>query len=430
MTFVELIESATSSASKRVAYFRAVLLVLAVVLIPKAAELAGLRFHAGSHKLIDFEGFYLAGQLVWHGTIGQAYHFVTMFALQKTLSNSETFQPWTYPPQFDVLVAPLALLPVGLSYAVFMISTLAAYLVTLRRIAAENFVPVLILLTPIIVVTIGCGQNGFLTGALIGLTCLGLQKRSAWAGLPLGLMIIKPHLAVAFAVYTLASKRWGTALVAAATVAATTILATVILGPAVWTAFLDGVREARIFLDRGFYPFFRMVSIYAAVRSFGFSGLVANIAQAVVAIVALGAVVIATHKFSLRRALGITAIATVLISPYEYDYDLMTLGIGLGFLLPDLATFGTNRERLVLYASTLFIGIFSIAQTVISSALSQDKVLGEDANLLSLGGLALIAILALTWRILLRERRACNTEVAVDRPAFADASLSPTAMVR
>ena len=95
-----------------------------------------------------------------------------MFLLQKTLSNSETFQPWTYPPQFDVLVAPLALLPMGLAYSVFTVSTLAAYLATLKRIAAENFVPALILLAPITVITIGCGQNGFLTGTLIGLTCL------------------------------------------------------------------------------------------------------------------------------------------------------------------------------------------------------------------------------------------------------------------
>jgi hypothetical protein len=428
MTFVELIESARSSTPRRVVYFRAILLIIALVLIPKAAELGGIWFRAGPHKLVDFEGFHLAGQLVWSGTIDQAYHFVTMFLLQKTLSNSETFQPWTYPPQFDVLVAPLALLPMGLAYSVFMVSTLAAYLATLKRIAAENFVPALILLAPITVITIGCGQNGFLTGTLIGLTCLGLQRRSAWAGLPLGLMIIKPHLAVAFAVYTLVNRRWGTGLVAAATVAATSAFATLALGPGVWTAFLGGVKEARVFLDHGFYPFFRMVSVYAFVRSLGFSGFVASAGQVLVALVALGAVVLASHKFSPRRALGVTAIATVLISPYEYDYDLMTLGVALGFLLPDLANFGTNRERLALYASTLCIGILSIVQTVISAASSPDKVIEESANLLSLGGLALVTILALTWRILWRENRTRSAEASVNVSSFVHVHSSPTAM--
>jgi glycosyl transferase family 87 len=418
MTFVELIESARSSTEKRAVYSRAVLLVIGLVLVSKAAEFSGLRLHAGPHKLVDFEGFYLAGQLVWRGTIDQAYHFATLFPLQKTFSSSETFQPWTYPPQFDLLVAPLPLLPIGLAYSAFMISTLAAYLATLKRVAAENFVPVLVLLTPIIVVTIGCGQNGFLTGALIGLICLGLQARTPFAGLPLGLMIIKPHLAVAFAVYTLINRRWGTAFVAAATVAATSALATIALGPAVWTAFLGGAREARVFLDHGFYPSFRMVSVYAVLQSLGFSGLVPSTAQVLVAVAALGAVVLASHQFAPRQALGITAIATLLISPYEYDYDLMTLGIGLGLLLPDLASHGTIGERLVLYASTLSIGVLSIVETVISAESNPQGAVGKDANLLSLGGLALLVILALTWRILLRERHVRSMDVSINRPDY------------
>jgi Glycosyltransferase family 87 len=428
MTFVEVIEIAKSSATKRALYFRAILLVIALVLIRTAAELWGVQFRAESHKLLDFDGFYIAGQLVWLGTIEKAYHFVTMFQLEKSLSSSDAYQPWTYPPQFDLLVAPLGLLPLGLAYCVFMIGTLAAYLATLRRIAAENFVPVLILLVPVIVITIRCGQNGFLTGTLIGLTCIGLQTGRSLAGLPLGLMIIKPHLAVGFAVYTLVNRRWGTALVAAMTVAATSALATVLLGPAVWTAFLDGVTEARVFLEHGFYPFFRMISLYAVVRTFGFSALVATTAQVLVAIFALGMIVLASRQLSPRQSLGITAIATLLISPYAYDYDLLILGIGLGLLLPDLTDLGTERERLALYALILFIGVFSIAQTVILSEPTSDKVIGEDMGL-SLGGLALVSILIISWRILRRshERHAGRIEVCVKRSTHVHANPPPTA---
>jgi hypothetical protein len=427
MTFVEMVEIARSSAAKRSIYFRVILVIIAFVLIPAVAEFWGVKLRPGAHKLVDFDDFYIAGQLVWRGAIGQAYHFVTMLQLQKPFSDSDSFMPWTYPPQFDLLVAPLALLPMGLAYSVFTIGTLAAYLATLKRIAAENFVPVLILLTPVIVITVRCGQNGFLTGTLIGLTCLGLLTRRSLAGLPLGLMIIKPHLAVAFAVYTLINRRWGTALVAAATVAATSALATVLLGPAVWVAFLDGVKEARIFLEHGLYPLFRMVSIYAVVRSLGFPALVASTAQILVAILALGMVVLASRQFSPRQALGITAIATLLISPYAYDYDLLILGIGLEFLLPDLVSLGTDRERLALYASSLFIGIFSIVQNVISSEAGPDKLVGKDADLLSLGGLALVAILVLTWRILLRshERRVESMEVPVEGSTYIHTNPSP-----
>jgi hypothetical protein len=230
-------------------------------------------------------------------------------------------------------------------------------------------------------------------------------------------MIIKPHLAVAFALYTLINRRWGTAFVAAATVAITSAAATVLLGPAVWTTFFDGAKEARIFLDRDFYPLYRMVSIYTAVRSLGVSALLANVAQALVAILALGSVVLASRQFSTRRALGITAIATLLISPYEYDYDLLTLGIGLGLLMPDLASLGTDRERLALYISVPFIGLFSLAQTVISSPSGPDKTYGDNAHLLSLGGLVLVAILIVTWRILLRSHETRAGRIPIKGPA-------------
>jgi Glycosyltransferase family 87 len=417
MTLVEVIEVARSSPAKRASYSRIILSIIALVMFFTAAEFWGVQFRAEPHTLVDFDDFYIVGQLVWRGAIEQAYHFATMLQLQKSFSGTNAFMPWTYPPQFDLLLAPLALLPLGVAYSVFMIGTFAAYLATLKRIAAENFVPILILLAPVILITVRCGQNGFLTGALIGLTCLGLETRRSIAGIPLGLMVIKPHLAVAFAVYTLVNRRWGTAFVAAMTVAATSALATVLLGPGVWTAFLDGVKEARVFLEHGFYPFFRMISVYAVVRTFGFPALVATAAQFLVAILALGMVVLASRQFSPRQSLGIAAIATLMISPYAYDYDLLTLGIGLGLLLPDLAGLGTGRERLALYALSLFIGIFSMTQALISS--DSHKALGEDTHL-SLGGLALVAILVLTWRVLLRTRgrRPGNMEVCAEKHAY------------
>ena len=411
MTFVETIECARESTEKRAVYFRAVLFMLVLVLVPTAAGFSGVHFRPGPQKPLDFDGFFLTGQLVWRGIIEQAYHYTTLFPLQVSVNKAETFLPWTYPPQFDLVVALFALLPKGLAYSVFMIGTLTAYLATLKRITAENFVPTLILLVPVIIITVGIGQNGFLTGTLIGLTCLGLQSRRSIAGLPLGLMVIKPHLAVAFAVYTLVNRRWGTALVAAVTIAATSALATVLLGPAVWTAFFDGTKEARIFLNHGFYPLFRMVSVFAAVRSLGVPALLANAAQAVVAMLALGSVVLASRQFSPQRALGITAIATLLISPYEYDYDLMTLGIGLGLLMPDFAKLGMDRERLTIYAFSLFIGIFSIAQTLISSA--SDKTLEDNGHYISLGGFLLATIFVVTWRILLRSHERCSRHIEI-----------------
>ena len=115
------------------------------------------------------------------------------------------------------LLLPLLCFSCGLAYSLFISGSLAAYFLTLRRIACESYVPILIITFPALIINIRCGQNGFLTGALIGLTCLYLRKGSALAGLPLGLMIIKPHLAIALAVYAIANRRWKVVAIALAT---------------------------------------------------------------------------------------------------------------------------------------------------------------------------------------------------------------------
>ena len=161
---------------------------------------------------------------------------------------------------------------------------MAAYLAILRRLAAESFVPVLIVTFPVLVVEIRSGQNGFVTGALIGLTCLYLKRGSALAGVPLGLMVIKPHLAVAFVIYSVATRRWKTAIVAGGTVAATTIAATLILGMQVWEAFFHSIKQAGFFLSHGYYPLYRMVSFYAVARTLGFPASLAMFVQAVIAV--------------------------------------------------------------------------------------------------------------------------------------------------
>jgi hypothetical protein len=141
----------------------------------------------------DFDAFYLAAHMVWRGEVHQAYDFPMFTRAQEAFFGAPRFLPWAYPPQFNLLIAPLAFLSYGAAYSVFTSATMAAYLLTLKRLSGNGFAVIMLATSPAILVTILCGQNGFLTGTLVGLTCVGLQGRNASAGLPLGLMIIKPH---------------------------------------------------------------------------------------------------------------------------------------------------------------------------------------------------------------------------------------------
>jgi hypothetical protein len=357
----------------------------------------------GSKSYVDFDVFYLAAQMVWRGEIKQAYSFATMEAAQEAIAGEKIFMPWTYPPQFDLVVAPLALMPLGLAYGIFAGGTLIAYLLILRAIAGTSFVPIVLTLLPAITVTMACGQNGFLTGTLIGMTCLGIQKGRSVAGIPLGLMVIKPHLALALALYVLMARQWIVAVIAIAIVVSTSVLATVLLGSEIWPAFLGGVKEAGGFLEEGLYPLFRMISPYAALRTFGLTAPLAYAAQIIVALLSLAIVVFSQFRgFSVRQSLGLTAIASLLISPYAYDYDLPIYGIGVALLISDLRRLGTTIERAIFYSLSFLIGLIGLAQTRLEISLATNPTNGAMLPM-TFAGIALVIILGLAWRIVTRD---------------------------
>ncbi|KQT11886.1 hypothetical protein ASG40_07740 [Methylobacterium sp. Leaf399] len=383
---------------------RVLLLLMPAVVLAKAATLAGLT-RIEKTELTDFETFHIVGRMIWQGRAAEAYHAGTMREVQRVVSGSDTFMPWTYPPPFDLVVAGVALLPVSLAYLLFTGATLAAFLLVLKRIAGEAFPAVLLAIFPAIVVTIGCGQNGFLSGTLIGLAALAFAGGRALAGLPLGLMVVKPHLAVAFALHAVAARHWRCVGLAACVVALACAAATLALGIAVWPAFVSAVAEAKAFLVAGYYPLHRMISVYAALRSLAVPAGVALAVQAGVAFLALS-VVVATIRGRRDTAtvLGATALAGLFVSPYAYDYDLTLYGIALAFLMPDLIRRASPREQIALLGLSLFTCGYGLLASV-----WHDRRVGQDipypgtaAWPPSLAGFALLAIVVLVWRILSR----------------------------
>jgi hypothetical protein len=108
---------------------------------------------------------------------------------------------------------------------------------------------------------------------------------------------------------------------------------------------------------------------------------------------------------STRFALGIVAVASVMISPYAYDYDLPIVGIGLALFIPDLASLARPRERGAIYALLLLANAYGLLQ---SARLSTETVAAgglERSMTPAIGGFALMAVLATLLWVLLREAR-------------------------
>ena len=378
---------------------RTLILCLFGSTLQRAAMLAAVGpVHNG--PMIDFELFHVVGQMVWSGRLLDAYNFASLAQAQLQLTGNTDFLPWTYPPPFDLLAALLACGPLWASYLIFTGATLTSFLLVLRRIAGPSFPLILLAIYPALLVTIACGQNGFLTGTLIGVAALLLKRDRSIAGVPLGLMIIKPHLAGAFAVLGLVTGRWRMVTVAVATAGLTGAIAGLILGPAAWSAALAATGEARLFLAAGSYPLHRMISVYAALRSLGSPASIAFMGQAVVTLSAVALLGLAARRsMPAGRLLGLTCLASVFLSPYAYDYDLPIYGIGLGFLMPDLLALGRRRDVVALLAASVAAcGCGGV------STLWRQLAPGVGAPVPSWPGLIMLGVAALMIRVLGQDR--------------------------
>lgn len=348
---------------------------------------------------VDFHLFHLVSDLFWNGNITDAYWFSTLVGIESQRVGMFFFMPWTYPPHFNLVIAPLAFFPLFASYFVFIASSLACFIIVLKRISGGGYSLPLFLCFPALSVVISCGQNGFLTAMLFGLAVIGIRQGRTVAGVPLGLMVIKPHLAIALATFVIVSQRWGTAAVALLTVLVTSALSTLLLGGEIWAAFLNGLGEARAFLEAGYYPFFRMVSPFAALRTIDAPVPVALAVQVAVAAAALAAVCVAVQRsYPVSRTLGITALASLLISPYAYDYDLPIVAVGLGLLLPDVVRCGHRWERASLYTLMVLTGSFGLIQTFWQSLFLTSAVSRIEGQPFTAAGFALLAVAWLAWR--------------------------------
>jgi hypothetical protein len=331
--------------------------------------------------LTDFDAFHIAGRMAAEGKASDTYHMRALLQAQRERTGTQGFLPWTYPPPFTLVVQGLARLPIGVAFALFTLTSFAFYLWVLHRIAGKWLPATVIAVMPTIILNLRTGQNGFLIAGLIGCFLLAFRDKRTIAGVPLGLMVIKPHLAVGIGVVSLLQRRWS--LLAAAGLVALVLLglSTWIYGVGIWADFGNAVGEARGFLAQGYYQLFRMISIYATAYTLGFSPTFAMALHAIVAVFALAVLGKAcVSGVAYRYLAALTCGASLFVSPYAYDYDLAILGIALAFIMPDLLNRCSGREILCLLLLTWLVCGFGIGAKTVFSLGKQDAGVDFDTD--------------------------------------------------
>ena len=304
----------------------------------------------------DFITFWAASHIALTGHAPDAYNFRLLFKAQEiAVPASRIFYVWLYPPSFYLVVLPLALLPYMASYCTFILSTLGVYLLVLRRIVRGSTAIWCIAAFSGLWFNLLCGQNAFLTAALGGAALLCIERRPLLAGLFIGLLAIKPQLALLFPVALIAIGAWRTLITAAVTAITFMAIGTAALGTAVLKVCLASLGHARLFVENGSLPWAKMPSIFAFLRLLGIPVAGAYVIHGVVAV---GAVIVVWRVWrrcqdrKLRNAALMTA--TFLVSPYVFDYDLAWLAFPIAWLALDGLRNGWLRgEREVLVAAWL-----------------------------------------------------------------------------
>lgn len=360
------------------AFVGQILLIALQLAVPSLAP-------AGPPQLLDFQVFHIAGQLAWAGDLAAAYDPVQFWAHTRALTGSPDRMLWPYPPHFNLVTAPLALLPLWLSYVLFTGGSLLCYVLALRRLAGGQHALVLAMLFPAIIICIRIGQNAFFIGALMAWwASLALAGRTL-AGVPLGLLTVKPQFLPGIGIYLLLRGQWRIIAVGGLVAALALALATLLLGTGVWLDFVHVMGELSRYLSRGLYQYHRMTSLYAALFVLTGDARLALAGQiGLAALLAVGLLLASRRGWPARHLLAAAVMASTLMSPYGYDYDLPVMGAGIALLAPDIAAWGRRPWPWLLPLSWLACSAGIIIRVPPRPALAIVPVLLLCASLLAL----------------------------------------------
>ncbi len=309
----------------------------------------------------DFITFWSAGLITLDGNAAGAFDPATIFAAQRiAVPASDMIFLWHYPPTFQLLAAALAAMPYLVSLTVFVTLTLVAFLLAMRPLVPWREPTFLLLAFPATFICLLHGQNSLLSAALIAGALLTLDKRPILAGILIGLLAFKPQLGLLFPLALAVTGRWRTFAAAGITVAAFAGLATAVLGTDLWAVFLANTSVVRTVMETGALPWAKMPSAFIFAAKLGVSLPVAYAVQIVVAAGAAIVTVVVWHRYGPTPLAGATLVtATLLLSPYTFDYELAILAIPLAIIARDLIEHGSKRaERVmlvVLFAAPGFI---------------------------------------------------------------------------
>ncbi|WFE88987.1 glycosyltransferase family 87 protein [Roseibium porphyridii] len=321
---------------------------------------------ANGTLLMDYLSFWLAGKQVLSGTPELVYLPKEFAALQESYTGSDTVFGFFYPPTFQLLQSPFALLPYKVAFAAFVGLTTGLLFLACRMITGKWLLAACLILVPACANNAFHGQNAALTAALYAFFLIGIERgKFVWAGVALGLLTIKPQLGILAPVALIASLNWRSFVSASVTTLGLAGLSVAIVGIGVWVVFWQQAPVAAAMMELGGVEWGKMVSTYGSARQLGLGHMGAMSVQAVVG---LGVLACVWHAW--RKSEDMTVRASVLVggallvTPFALSYDFTLLVVPCAFLIRD-----GLKSGFLPYEKVLLAGVIALSASTSPLAL-------------------------------------------------------------
>ena len=278
----------------------------------------------------DFVNLFSGGRLLLEGQLAIIYDLAAYQAWQNqafdgaVLAHNYSYSPVSF--LYAWLFAPAGY---GLSYLLWMGLTGTFFLLAARPYLREASLPLWsALLIPAAAVNVWAGHYGFLFGALLLSAWRLMEDRPRAAGVLVGLMIVKPHLALLMPLAMIRRGAWLAVSYAALTVLSLVVLSGALFGWSYWSTWLveTSSLQASMLDETGAFFLRMMPTALPSLRLAGLDPATAGLIQAIIGLAAAAALWSRMPRDPMRAGLA-TATATFLLLPYGFNYDMTVVGI-------------------------------------------------------------------------------------------------------
>ncbi len=347
---------------------------------------------SGAPVYHDFTRFWVAGWQALHGETASLYD---QAAFKEVHDSSAGFgrspdSLLSYPPTFTLILVPLAMLPYVAAFLTWETATLICCIAVVYLIVRQQPAISLMLASPFAAWNFLIGQNGFLTGSLIGGSLLLLERRPVLAGVFIGCLTYKPQFGILLPVALMGARQWRAFVSATVTAVFLVAASAAAFGVGGWAAF-----PRALFAEGGETMFassdwgFLLQTVYGLILVLHGGAALAWLAQGVAA-AGVGIVVWLVWCSPVRYALKAATLSTagLIATPYAFAYDLAAIAVPVAFLASDQIRCGLLRGE-----QTTMIALFVASLAVIPTT-------GKAP----VGAVILVTLLCLILRRALRQR--------------------------